>query len=85
MRLAPAVTRELALQAVDDGAFVGAGRQLDRHPVERALHVVGGGERLLVDPEHAEAALVGHAPQAGEDELGRQCDTGHLQCAAACR
>ena len=58
---------------------VGSGRELERHAVEGAVHVVGGGQRLVVDPEHAEAALVGHAPQAGEDELGRQRDAGHHQ------
>ena len=76
VRLAPAVARQVVLQGGDDVAFVGTRRQLHGNAVEGALHVVGGGQRLVVDPEDAETALVGHAPQAGEDVLGRQRHAG---------
>ena len=48
-------------------------------PVERAGHVIGRSQRFGVDPENTEAALVGHAEEAGEDERRRQRHAAHDQ------
>ena len=79
VRFAATVARELRRQRIDDSALRRARRELHRHAVERAFHVVGGGQRFARHPEHADAAQVGHAHQPGEDVLGRQRDADDLQ------
>jgi hypothetical protein len=61
---------ELARGLLDHGGARGAGGELERDLVPCAFHVHRGRQLLLVDPEHAEGAQVGHAPQASEDVLG---------------
>jgi hypothetical protein len=64
---------------VDHRRLRGAGSELERDPVEGAFHVHGRRQFVLVDPEHAERAQVGHAKEAGEDVFGRQADAGDDQ------
>ncbi len=80
---ARAVDGQGTLQCIDHGALSSTGRELDGDAVEGAGHVVGRRQRLGVDPEHAEAAQVGHAEQAREDVVGRQRHAGHAQRALA--
>ena len=81
-RLAPAVGAQAQRQGGDHLTLRRPRREADRDAVERALHVERRLERLRVDPEDAEAALIGHAPQPGEDVLGRQRDALDHQRAA---
>jgi hypothetical protein len=63
---------ELARGLLDDGGAGGIGRQPERGVGPGAFHVHRGGKLLLVDPEHAERAQVGHAPEPREDVLRRK-------------
>jgi hypothetical protein len=74
VRTDAAIGREQAVQGVDHRALAGTGCQPHRHLVEGARHVVGGCQRLAVDPEHTKAALVGRATHTGENVLGRQAN-----------
>ncbi len=68
---------------VDDGPLGGTGAKAHCHLVECALHVVGGSQRLPVDPEDAEAALIGRTRHAREDVLGRECNPHNQQFLAS--
>ena len=79
MRRLAAVRRQLARHFLGHVARRGLRRELERGAVPGAAHVHGGGQFLLVDPEHAERTQVRHAPEAGEDVLGRQGASGDPQ------
>src|SRR5690606_34105637 len=79
--LAHAVRLQPARQLRHDIALGCAGRELGRHLGERSIHVVGSGQGVAVDPEHAEATHVRMAAEAGEDVLGRERGTDDEQVA----
>ena len=62
VRRQSAEARELAAHGIHGRRVRHAGRELDRHAVERALHVQRRGELVGVEPEHAEGAHIGHPP-----------------------
>ena len=79
VRLAPAVAGQQRTHLLRGRALAGPWRELDRQVVDRPLHVVRSGQRVVIDPEDAETAQVGHAKHAGEDVFGRQRSPHHHQ------
>ena len=59
--------------------LVGARHQRYHHIVEGSLKVEGGGQRLAIHPQHAEALVVGHhgPGYTKEDVFRRQGDADH--------
>ncbi len=70
----PAVRLEQAVEAIDDVLRHRAGRQRERHVVERSVHLERRGEGRTAHPQHAEVAVVGKHDARADlvDVLGRQ-------------
>jgi hypothetical protein len=75
----PPLGGQQALQPLAGRTFRRARREAHREVVEGVVQVVGGGQRVAIHPEDGEAALVRHAPQPGEDVLGRERDPHDLE------
>ena len=69
------------VETTNDFGLACFGHQRQRHVVERAVHVEGGGQRLVIHPEDAESQFVGKDVAGANliDVLGRQRHSDEFQ------